>query len=56
MRVALWAVALDEDLVVLRVERLMPGRIVFERRASWILELPMDREPPPLGAALARVS
>lgn len=49
MREPLWAVGLDAEMTVIAVRRLDPGRIVWIRGARWILEMPIDQEPPAVG-------
>lgn len=49
----LWAVGLGTGWRVLAVRRVERGHLVWVRGARWILELPADRDPPPLGAVLA---
>lgn len=51
-----WVVALDGSLVVIGVGVLARRRIVVFARASWILELPIGRRPPPVGARLTWTS
>lgn len=46
-------VALDCHLVVLAVRVLEPGRIVWFRRAAFVLEMPLDHPEPPQGVRLS---
>lgn len=55
MKVALLVVGLDDQHRVTAVRVLRPGRIVTMVRARHVLELPMDREPPPHGSVLTWV-
>lgn len=52
LRRPLWAVAVDEDGVVLEVRILNPLAVVVFRRARWMLELPLAELPPPIGDRL----
>lgn len=53
MREALRVVSLDCRGRVRRVATLRPRRVFWDRGACWILELPVGRPLPPVGAALA---
>lgn len=53
MREALWAVGLDANGVVVGVRQLNPGRIVWIGGARWIIELPIEEEPPRPGESVA---
>lgn len=52
MREPLWVAALDRSGCVIDTNVLLPGRILLERRAAWLLELPVIEDPPPVGARL----
>lgn len=54
MSVPIWAISIDARDIVQAVRRLEPWRIFLDRRAHWVLELPIDRVPPVVGAKLAR--
>ena len=56
MREAVWAVGLTRDGEVIEVSRLEPRRLVWLRGAHWILELPIDEEPPRPGQRMAQGS
>lgn len=45
-------VGLDADLRVVASTRLRPNRILWLRGARWIVELPADATPPPVGTRL----
>lgn len=45
-------VGLSRDLTVLRTDVLRPWRFRTFTKASYVLELPIDAPPPPLGAKL----
>lgn len=49
---SLWAVGLDAGGAVVGVRRLDPGRVVWLAGATWVLELPIERRPPPVGLTL----
>ncbi|MGF1666517.1 MAG: hypothetical protein ACFCVC_09630 [Acidimicrobiia bacterium] len=53
LRQGLRLVALDADLVVLAVSVLEPARIVWFRRAVFVLEMPLDHPAPPPGVRLS---
>ncbi len=53
MRHRLRLVALDADLVVLTVTILEPNRVVWFRRAAFVLETPLDDPGPSLGEKLS---
>ena len=46
MRESVWVVALDAAGATLGVRLLLPGRVLWWRQATWLLELPAT-EPPP---------
>jgi hypothetical protein len=52
MRRPLWTVGLDVAGLVVGVRRLDPGRLVWMRGAAWVLELPIERLPPAVGATV----
>jgi len=43
-------VMIDHDLRVIRAQSLLPNRLIYERRARFILEMPDDTELPAIGA------
>ena len=43
-------VMIDHDLRVIRAQSLLPNRLIYERRARFILEMPDDTELPTIGA------
>lgn len=45
-------VMIDDDLRVIRAQSLLPNRVVYERTARFILELPDDAELPAIGAGV----
>jgi hypothetical protein len=45
-------VIIDHDLQVIRTQSLLPNRVVYERTARFVLELPADIELPGVGATL----
>jgi hypothetical protein len=53
MREDLWAVGISSAGVVLTVKRLRAGSIAILPGATWVLELPLGRRPPPPGSALS---
>jgi hypothetical protein len=53
MRHGLRLVSLDANLVVLAVTVLEPARIVWFRRAAFVLEMPLDHPSPPHGVKLS---
>lgn len=52
MREPLLAIGLDGGRRVVGFRVLFPHRVVWIRRAKEILELPVGRQPPPVGAVL----
>jgi hypothetical protein len=55
MREPLGVVSLDPGGRVRRVEMLLPRRVFWDRRAGWVMELPISRPPPPPGLVLRLV-
>jgi hypothetical protein len=49
MKEPLWAVGLDAARRVLAVRRLAPYRAVWIRGVDYIIELPIEDEPPAIG-------
>ena len=49
---AISVVMIDHDLQVIRAQTLSPNRLIHERRARFILELPDDTELPAIGASV----
>jgi hypothetical protein len=45
-------VMIDHDLRVIRAHSLLPNRVVYERRARFILELPSHAALPEVGASV----
>lgn len=43
-------VMMDHDLRVIRAQSLLPNRLIYERKARFILELPEATELPAVGA------
>ncbi|HKZ24678.1 MAG TPA: hypothetical protein VJ398_02700 [Acidimicrobiia bacterium] len=43
-------VMIDRDLRVIRTQALMPNRVVYERTARFVLELPKGSELPAVGS------
>ena len=52
MRFAVWAIPLDRSGLVRSVRLLEPNRVVVDPGATWFLELPQERAPPPPGSRL----
>jgi uncharacterized membrane protein (UPF0127 family) len=52
MHLPISVVMIDSDLRVVRAQSLLPNRVVYERRARFILELPEASALPALGTAL----
>jgi hypothetical protein len=52
MRRAVRAIGLDDHLRVLGVKTLYPNRLLGFRGACYVLEIPVDAEPPPLGSTV----
>jgi uncharacterized membrane protein (UPF0127 family) len=48
-------VMMDDDLRVIRAQSLLPNRVVHERSARFILELPHGMELPAVGAGVVIV-
>lgn len=44
--------AMDDDMRVTDVQVLEPGRVLTFPRARFILEMPIEGDPPPVGAML----
>src|SRR5690606_32038175 len=53
LRQPVWAVAIAADGTVVSVRRLRRRRVLWERRAKWTLELPIDSPTPVSGETLA---
>jgi hypothetical protein len=49
---AFLAVSLDRDFRVIESRVVNPGRIVWFGSATYVLELPANVEPPPMGATI----
>ncbi|MEX1124100.1 MAG: hypothetical protein WD895_00735 [Acidimicrobiia bacterium] len=45
-------VMIDHDLRVIRAQSLLPNRVIHDRTAQFILELPCDTELPAIGASV----
>ena len=52
MQVPISVVMIDSDLRVVRTQALLPNRVVYERRARFILELPEASPLPALGTPM----
>jgi uncharacterized membrane protein (UPF0127 family) len=52
MHTPISVVMIDSDLRVVRAQSLPPNRVVYDRRARFMLELPELSAVPPLGAPL----
>lgn len=52
MHLPISVVMIDSDLRVVRAQSLLPNRVVYERRARFILELPEASALPALGTAV----
>jgi uncharacterized membrane protein (UPF0127 family) len=52
MHMPISVVMIDSDLRVVRAQSLPPNRVVYERRARFILELPEKSVVPALGSPL----
>jgi uncharacterized membrane protein (UPF0127 family) len=50
MHLSISVVMIDSDLRVVRAQSLLPNRVVYERKARFILELPEASALPALGA------
>jgi hypothetical protein len=55
MRAPLLVLTLDGEGRVRRGVLLRPGRVLVDRGAAWILELPASVRPPPVGTVLRPV-
>lgn len=50
MKRSISVVMIDRDLKVIRAQALMPNRVIFERSARFILEVPRGSQLPAVGS------